>query len=108
MINPSAGPHFKKGEIQYRLVPGSIIEGIFGDASLGLIADHAKERKENGVCRVPIWKSNFCLFFHFLCDMPQDQDHLASDMVINSTTMYTAEEGVLFILCVVHPQINGG
>jgi hypothetical protein len=43
-------------------------------------------------------------FFHFLCDMPQDQDHLASDMFIN----YTAEEGALFILCVVHPQINGG
>jgi hypothetical protein len=42
-----------------------------------------QKKAGNGVCSVLILKSNYCLFLHFLCDIPHDQDHLASDMFIN-------------------------
>jgi hypothetical protein len=45
MINPSVVPHCEKEEILQGLVPAPLIERIFGEASLGLIADHAKESR---------------------------------------------------------------
>jgi hypothetical protein len=45
MINPSAVPHCEKEEVPHGLVPGSLLERIFGDDSLVLIADHAKESR---------------------------------------------------------------
>jgi hypothetical protein len=81
MINPSAVPHC---EILNGLVPGSLLERIFGDASLVLIADHAKEMG-SAVC--PFENQTIVCFLHFLCDVPHGQDHLASDVFINSTTI---------------------
>jgi hypothetical protein len=45
MINPSAVAHCEKEEILHGLIPGSFIEPIFGEASLVIIADHAKESR---------------------------------------------------------------
>jgi hypothetical protein len=45
LINPSVAPHCQSVEILHVLVPGSLIERVFGNASLGLIADHAKESR---------------------------------------------------------------
>jgi hypothetical protein len=53
MINPSAVPHCEKEEVLHGLVPGSLLERIVGDDSLGLIGDHEK-KADNGVCSVPI------------------------------------------------------
>jgi hypothetical protein len=45
MINPSAVPHCEIEKILHELVPGSLIERIFGDYSLVLIDDDAKESR---------------------------------------------------------------
>jgi hypothetical protein len=64
MINPSAAPHCEKEEILRGLVPGSLIERIFGKASLVLIADHAKESRKWGLQCAHL-KLNYCLFSSF-------------------------------------------
>jgi hypothetical protein len=45
MNNPSAVPYCEKEEVLHGLVPGSLLEQIFGNDSLVLIADHAKESR---------------------------------------------------------------
>jgi hypothetical protein len=48
MINPSAVAHCEKEEILHGLVHSFFTERIFGEASLVLIADHAKESRKWG------------------------------------------------------------
>jgi hypothetical protein len=60
MINPSAVAHCEKEEILHGLVPSSFIKRIFGEASLVLITDHAKESLQCAHLKIKL------LFFFFI------------------------------------------
>jgi hypothetical protein len=47
----------------------------------------------------PFENQTIVFFLHFLCDLPQDQDHLASDMFINSTTIPLKRGSSSFCVC---------
>jgi hypothetical protein len=74
-------------ELQNEFVPGSLIQGIFSDASLLINANHAKQIRIIGSAfyKAKIYSNFFNL--QPLCDIPQNHDHLESEIFIDYTTL---------------------
>jgi hypothetical protein len=69
------------------ILPGSFIEGVFGDTRLSQTADY---HRYDRFCIVPGQNPTLFSILQTLCDKPQDHDLLVSDILIDYHS--TAEE----------------